>query len=77
MVSFSVHGVKDSGVRIHDHGWFATMKLSLLTDKGWVDVEIYCESIDDLQKIIDTISAVDTKRDAYVFDSSGLLQEKP
>jgi hypothetical protein len=57
-VSFLVHNVKDSTLKIYDHGWFATFKLSLLTKtQGWVELELFCESIEDVQNILDTISS--------------------
>ena len=61
-VSFLVHSVEDSKLKIHDHGWFATFKLSLLTKhQGWVELEIFCDSIEDIQNLLDTISSHSTE----------------
>jgi hypothetical protein len=57
-VSFLVHSVQDSTLKIYDHGWFATFKLSLLTkNNGWVELEIFCDSIEDIQNLLDTITS--------------------
>lgn len=56
--SYILHNVKETSVRIHDHGWFATIKIMMKSEgsKGWSEFEIFCDSIEDIQNFINSIS---------------------